>query len=435
VTRNVIVVGGGIAGLAASIYLARGGRNVTLFEKKQNLGGRAITHLRHGFRFNLGPHVVYKAGVGAKIYRELGVAVRGGVFRRAGLAVMNGERHKLPISILSILTTTLLHGKAKLEALSLLFRLRKLDTKPFEAMTLREWLDTNISDGRLRRAMESLFRAATFSNDVRQSAASALEQLKLILRGLVYVDEGWQKLVDGLHSHAVSAGVNFITSSRIVGVQFDSAVRAVEIGGLDPVREPKGTRLAVETVLLAVDPSTARGLVGNAPFTQPWGNLIAVTANCLDIALSRLPRPEPTFALSIDRPLYMSVHSAYAQLTPRGGAMVHLAKYASEPEAVSYETFSVDSQRFDDESHRDEEELELFLDQLQPGWRELVVHRRFLPGITVSNALNRPQMARPSPETPIRGLYLAGDWVGDEGSLADAALASARAAAKAILAA
>jgi pyruvate/2-oxoglutarate dehydrogenase complex dihydrolipoamide dehydrogenase (E3) component len=37
--------------------------------------------------------------------------------------------------------------------------------------------------------------------------------------------------------------------------------------------------------------------------------------------------------------------------------------------------------------------------------------------------------------TAVRGLYLAGDWVGDEGMLADAALASARAAAKAILAA
>ncbi len=430
----MIVVGGGIAGLTAAIYLARGGRTVTLFERKQNLGGRAITHLRHGFRFNLGPHLVYKAGIGAKIYRELGVAVRGGVFRRAGMAVMNGERHRLPMGLLSILTTTLLHWKGKREALKLLFHVRNMDTKPYASMTLREWIDTNISDVRFRRVMESLFRASTFSADERQSAASALEQLKLILRGVIYVDEGWQKLVDGLHSHAVSAGVNFVTSSRIVGVEVDDAVRSIEIGGLDPVREPKGTRLATDTVLLAVDPSTARSLVRGAPFTQAWSGLSPITASCLDIALSRLPRPEPAFALAIDRPLYMSVHSSYAQLTPRGGAMVHLAKYSSKPEPVSYETFTVDSQRFDDESHRDEEELEIFLDQLQPGWRELVVHRRFLPGITVSNAISLPGVTRPTVSTPIRGLYIAGDWVGEEGSLADAALASARAAAKAILA-
>ena len=36
----MVIVGGGIAGLAASIYLARGGRTVTLFEKRRYLGGR-----------------------------------------------------------------------------------------------------------------------------------------------------------------------------------------------------------------------------------------------------------------------------------------------------------------------------------------------------------------------------------------------------------
>jgi len=37
-------------------------------------------------------------------------------------------------------------------------------------------------------------------------------------------------------------------------------------------------------------------------------------------------------------------------------------------------------------------------------------------------------------QTNIRGLYLAGDWVGGEGILSDAALSSARAAAQIILA-
>ena len=77
-SRHAIVVGGGIAGLAAAIYLARGGRKVTVFEKRKHLGGRAITHLRQGFRFNLGPHAVYRSGAAIRIFRELGVPVRGG---------------------------------------------------------------------------------------------------------------------------------------------------------------------------------------------------------------------------------------------------------------------------------------------------------------------------------------------------------------------
>ena len=41
--QDVIVVGGGIAGLSAAAYLARAGVAVTLFEKSARLGGRAAT--------------------------------------------------------------------------------------------------------------------------------------------------------------------------------------------------------------------------------------------------------------------------------------------------------------------------------------------------------------------------------------------------------
>lgn len=445
VGKNVIVIGGGLAGLAASIYLARAGRTVTLFERRRFLGGRAVTQVRLGYRFNLGPHAVYRRGAATSVYRELGVPIRGGTPPAKGTALYGGSRYALPAGLWSLLTTSLLTPKAKLEAAALMLRIRMLEPIAHAARTVSEWLDAYVRDNTLRRVMEAFFRLSTYADHPdEQSASAALSQMKIAQAGVVYVDEGWQKLVDALHSHAVAAGVNFVTSARVVGVDHVGFVRGIEIGELEldemddtasvafPILSAgrlRGTRIPAETVLLTVDPATASDLVGDALGTSSF---TPVTLACLDIALSRLPVAKETFAVGIDRPLYFSVHSAHAQLTPRGGALIHVAKYRRTPVALSEDVAGPAPQPGGD-ADADERELEALLDQLQPGWRDVVVHRRFLPSMTVSNALVKPHTPRPSPRSPIQGLYLAGDWIGETGLLSDAALASARAAAKAIL--
>ncbi len=448
--KNVIVVGGGISGLAAAIFLARGGCSVTLFEKKRHLGGRAITHLRQGFRFNLGPHAVYRAGIGAKIYRELGIPIRGGVPKSRGIALANGQRYKLPVSPWSILTTSLLSMGARFEAAALMMRLPAVRTAALEGVTVNQWLDDHVRDAQLRQVIGALMRVATYSADGEGSARVAVDQLKLAMRGVTYVDEGWQKIVDSLHSHAVTSGVNFVSSSRVVSVDFDGGeVEGIEIGGLEDLPHndtlsvampetshdgARGTKLPATTVILAVDPVTAADLVGPVGFASGWPALKPVTLACLDIALARLPNSKAIFALGIDQPYYFSVHSAYAHLTPHQGAMIHVAKYKQTPGRPSFDDDDGETTaRPNPAARSDEHELEGVLDQMQPGWRDVVVHRRFLPAMTVAHALPRPGVPRPSVETPVRGLYMAGDWIGSEGALSDAALASARTAARKIL--
>ncbi|HZU82497.1 MAG TPA: FAD-dependent oxidoreductase, partial [Polyangiaceae bacterium] len=60
--NDVIIVGGGLAGLAAAAFCARAGLRVTVLERAKNLGGRARTDLVSGHAFNQGGHALYAKG-------------------------------------------------------------------------------------------------------------------------------------------------------------------------------------------------------------------------------------------------------------------------------------------------------------------------------------------------------------------------------------
>ena len=62
-------------------------------------------------------------------------------------------------------------------------------------------------------------------------------------------------------------------------------------------------------------------------------------------------------------------------------------------------------------------QLESLMDLVQPGWRKVVIHRRFLPAVTVTNAIPTAAIngteGRPSPQVgEVKGLFIVGDWVG-----------------------
>jgi phytoene dehydrogenase-like protein len=193
------------------------------------------------------------------------------------------------------------------------------------------------------------------------------------------------------------------------------------------VRLADGTSGSADAVVVAASPAIAAALVPDRAATTlaRWAAAaIPVRVASLDVALRRLPNPRARIAFGVDVPLYLSTHSAWARLAPDGGALIHVARYLGAAPAA--------------DSRVVEAELEHLLDLTQPGWRDALVTRRFVPHLTVSNALVTAAQGgtagRPGPAVPdVPGLYVAGDWVGPEGMLADASLASARRAARLIL--
>jgi phytoene dehydrogenase-like protein len=76
---DVVVVGGGMAGLSSACYLARAGLSVTLFEKSANLGGRAASQNHDGYLFNRSIHAIYTGGATSAVLQDLGITYRYGI--------------------------------------------------------------------------------------------------------------------------------------------------------------------------------------------------------------------------------------------------------------------------------------------------------------------------------------------------------------------
>jgi phytoene dehydrogenase-like protein len=298
-------------------------------------------------------------------------------------------------------------------------RVQKLDPQALANKTVSAWLDETGGRPEVRSLLEAFLRLSAYANapDVF-SAETAVRQLKKAFANVIYVDGGWQTLVDGLSRAAERAGAVIETGARAAALASDS-------DGSYAVRLGDGRTLTCNAIVLAVPPREVARLLETAGTAAPRSvaEAVPVRMATLGVALSKLPRPKHRFVLGIDQPIYLSVHSAVAKLAPEGSALLHVGKYLTGDEA---------------DPDLDRAELEALLDITQPGWRAAVVHSEFLPRMIVAERLDlafvhgaarRPELEMPN----LPGVYLAGDWVKGGSWLSDASLGSARAVARAIL--
>ncbi|MDD4031591.1 MAG: phytoene desaturase family protein, partial [Bacteroidales bacterium] len=72
--NTAVIIGAGIGGLATSIFLARKGYHVSLYEQSDTPGGRCSRQIREGHRFDLGATIFLMPDLYRKVFDSLGLS-------------------------------------------------------------------------------------------------------------------------------------------------------------------------------------------------------------------------------------------------------------------------------------------------------------------------------------------------------------------------
>ncbi len=135
---SVAIIGGGISGLTAAYWLKKEGFPITLFEKKEHVGGSIITERTEGYLVDYGPNSTLETSTElTRLINEIGLEeqkIYGNEASNKRYIVKNGNLYPVPMKPGAFLTTGLFSFKSKLGLLK----------EPFIAPTLGE--DISLAD-------------------------------------------------------------------------------------------------------------------------------------------------------------------------------------------------------------------------------------------------------------------------------------------------
>ncbi len=405
---DIAVVGAGIAGLVAAVSAIEAGSRVVLIDA-HDPGGRARTTVRDGFEYNIGPHALFLAGHLQSFLAARSMAPTGGLpLNRRVELLRDGRLWPLSLGAVDIARTKLLTPRGRVRILGLMARLPRMSTEQFVGTTWQSWLGNEADD--VAGILRMFVRTATYTNaEPRFDAGAALDQFKLALRGVRYVDHGWQTIVDSLLSRFTSLGGDVVRRT----------VLSVSSQGATIVETSQGRVEARATVLAGLSPDAVERLTGSLLHGQAAQGG-AVLASALDLALCR---PHERIVFGIDESLYITPHAPLAQLAPVGSGLVSALRYT--PDGEQSNGGSIPSVR----GRLDDLVTMTGIDDAD------ILHERYLHRLVVANSF--PSAAagglrgRPSVDAlEMAGVFLAGDWVGPAGQLADASAASGESAAR-----
>ena len=418
--EDVLIIGGGLAGLAAGVALAEAGCRVRLLEQKPYLGGRArsFQDAATGSGVDNGQHLFmgcYHSTL--KFFDAIGTSETVTFEPQLRVRFLDLDQRMTelhcpalpsPWHLLSgVFLSNSFSFREKLGVLRMGRALRAAQgaadgSSPAGRLTVEEWLAGLGQPESLRRNFWDLLCIAAMNEDPRIASALLFERVLRLALFSSPLDSRLGIPRTGLSECYTGAASRAITG-RGGSVELRRDVRALLVSGgaCRGVKLSDGTAIEAQTVLSAV------------PWTVLPGLLPADTLHS-ELVFSRILqlRPAPIISLYLwfDRPVtdleFVGLRGTTVQwLFNKGKILGTNENYVSLVLSGAHEHVARSKEDLRDMALRE-------LRSLLPGMRDarlthsLVIKERFA---TFSPCVGVDAL-RPPAVTPVRGLYLAGDW-------------------------
>jgi hydroxysqualene dehydroxylase len=410
--RRVVVIGGGLAGIAAALDCAAAGARVTLLEVRRRLGGAAYSFEREGMRLDNGQHVFLRCcaayrGLLARLGSELHVSIQPRLeipVLSPGRATVTLRRGSLPPPLHlagALARYSHLTRRQRLRAALAARALTRLDPSDtaLDRLTFGEWLEQH---GQNRHALAVLWDliALPTLNLPAEQASLALGAFVFRTGLLSSADAGDIGFHEGTLAKTISEPAE--RSLAGAGVEVRLGVRAERLGQVAGGFEVQAGEdgFSAESVIVALPHARAGALV--EPLLPQTAQAIAQIGSSpivnLHVVYDRLACEQP-FAAGVNTPVQYLFDRTVAAGAPAGCQYLAVSLSGAEREMQ----MSVDALR------------ERYLPALQAllprargakvesflATREHAATFRAAPGVG---------RLRPNARTSVEGLVLAGSW-------------------------
>ncbi len=312
---DVVVVGAGLAGLAAATQLNKAGLDVAVLEASDGVGGRMRTDRVDGFLLDRGFQVLNTAYPAVRRLLDLD-ALELCAFDRAALVHVDGENHRIgdPRRELMALPRALtapvggvrsklaLAGYAGVATLAPASKLKARDDRT----AAEHWAAMGLDDTAVERVLRPFFSGVLLEEEMTTSSRFVDLMLRMFARGDSTVPAG------GMQQVPEQLAGRLPTGSVHLGVQ----VAEVRPDGVTTAAGP----VAARAVVVATDADSADRLLGGALGVKEWKGVTTIYHAAPDAPLDK-----PTLLLDPgDSPVNNTVvvSAAAPSYAPKGRALV-----------------------------------------------------------------------------------------------------------------